>query len=291
MNIRFVSVEDAFRGHEAYTSDPYINEIMWISRSQDLKISVTSAYSMHPNAKGAQAYAMCVQDAIDEIEATRSSTPEPDKNNDNPFYTFLKSSYDSADKYTNGLPVFYNLDGNNKKKPDDGVIWKDYIIDDFDGDGTDELLIRASFYTHKITSESGDIFYIYEAVNGKVTLSNYSFVDLGYKYDDDMTVFYNNAVIYDEREETCLNLYLFSEKMRKKYNLSAGQYLKYVSVIDPNTGEISKFERQICSTFAVEKTDVITSEQYAKETDSILNGKFLNVSIYPLTTDGIEKSK
>lgn len=69
MNISFVSVEDAFSGHEAYSDDPYINSIIFPPKSEDLKdIGITSAYSIHPNAEGAKAYAKCVQEKIDEIE-------------------------------------------------------------------------------------------------------------------------------------------------------------------------------------------------------------------------------
>ena len=69
MKISFVSVEDAFDGHEAYSSDPYINEVMFLAKSQDLKdFMVASAYSVHPNKQGAQAYASCVQAKINELE-------------------------------------------------------------------------------------------------------------------------------------------------------------------------------------------------------------------------------
>lgn len=68
MNISFVSVEDAFSGHEAYSDDPYINRIILFAKSEDLKDKVPSAYSIHPNAEGAKAYAKCIQEKIDEIE-------------------------------------------------------------------------------------------------------------------------------------------------------------------------------------------------------------------------------
>ena len=71
--ICFVSVEDAFRGHQAYSDDPYIQSIHYGPNDQDLSVlSVASAYSMHPNEKGAAAYAACVQAKINELEgATR----------------------------------------------------------------------------------------------------------------------------------------------------------------------------------------------------------------------------
>lgn len=71
MDIRFVSVEEAFAGHEAYAAkDPYINPIILKTTEQDISKKPPSAYSIHPNEKGARVYATCVQAAIDEIEGT-----------------------------------------------------------------------------------------------------------------------------------------------------------------------------------------------------------------------------
>lgn len=65
MNIEFVSVEEAFYGHGAYSEDPFINPVIFKSRPDDLVDSeLTSAYSIHPNIKGIDAYRNCVQHAI-----------------------------------------------------------------------------------------------------------------------------------------------------------------------------------------------------------------------------------
>ena len=70
MNICYVSVNNVFEGHGAYSEDPYINPITLMAGEQDLdSTAVVSAGSMHPNRKGAEAYARCVQDAIDQLEA------------------------------------------------------------------------------------------------------------------------------------------------------------------------------------------------------------------------------
>lgn len=75
LNIEFVSVEKGFDGHEAYSDDPYINEIIPGARSQDLMdSSPVSAYSMHPNLKGAQIYANCVQKAINDWEEKKNKS-------------------------------------------------------------------------------------------------------------------------------------------------------------------------------------------------------------------------
>lgn len=70
LNIFFISVEgdEYFGGHEAYTKDPYIYGIDLISNSQDLALDMYSARSMHPNKKGAKAYADAVQTSINRFE-------------------------------------------------------------------------------------------------------------------------------------------------------------------------------------------------------------------------------
>lgn len=77
MKICFVSVEEAFDGHGAYSNDAFLNEVYIGKKDQDLKWSVSSAYSMHPNDKGAQAYADCVQAKIDDIEKDNGKTEWP----------------------------------------------------------------------------------------------------------------------------------------------------------------------------------------------------------------------
>ena len=68
MEIYFAPVEEAFDGHEAYSDDPYINGVILGKQAEDLMFDVASAYSMHPNFKGAKAYAQCVQKKINELE-------------------------------------------------------------------------------------------------------------------------------------------------------------------------------------------------------------------------------
>ena len=73
MDIHFVNVETEFDkdgGHGAYSDVPWINEISFIPKSEDLDHSVFgigSKYSMHPNAEGVKAYARCVNDVIEDI--------------------------------------------------------------------------------------------------------------------------------------------------------------------------------------------------------------------------------
>lgn len=75
MNIHFVDVEAEFDkdgGHQAYSSNAWINKIMLGAKEQDLEDNaVASAYSVHPNELGAQAYARCVNAKIVEIENSK----------------------------------------------------------------------------------------------------------------------------------------------------------------------------------------------------------------------------
>ncbi|SFB17284.1 Listeria/Bacterioides repeat-containing protein [Acetitomaculum ruminis DSM 5522] len=67
--ILFVDVSERFKTHEAYTADPYINPIIWTPQNQDIdSMKIPSAYSIHPNEKGTNMYAKCVQEQIDAID-------------------------------------------------------------------------------------------------------------------------------------------------------------------------------------------------------------------------------
>ena len=79
MNIRFVSVTSVFAGHEAYTEDEYINGVVTKSKSQSqsqdlISYSMISGSSLHPNEKGAKAYAYAVQKMINKLEKNRSGS-------------------------------------------------------------------------------------------------------------------------------------------------------------------------------------------------------------------------
>lgn len=74
-NIHFVSVENEFEGHEAYSEEAYINGLMGM-QDQDLTRCLVSAYSIHPNELGATKYAEAVQAKIDEIESERGEETE-----------------------------------------------------------------------------------------------------------------------------------------------------------------------------------------------------------------------
>ena len=74
----FADVEskfDAGGGHAAYSKDAWINPIIIGPQPEDINdLSAASAYSVHPNTKGAQAYADCVNAVIEEIENEKNSS-------------------------------------------------------------------------------------------------------------------------------------------------------------------------------------------------------------------------
>ena len=78
MQIYFVSVEEAFSGHEAYSDDPYLNPVMFKQSEELFPVSVSS-YSIHPNEKGAGIYTKCVQEMIDKLEDEKNTAPPKKK--------------------------------------------------------------------------------------------------------------------------------------------------------------------------------------------------------------------
>lgn len=76
INIHFVSVEEEFKGHEAYTDTPYIHEVMLGPGREELnEISVKNSGSIHPNENGMEVYRECVQNKIEELEKNGSNLP------------------------------------------------------------------------------------------------------------------------------------------------------------------------------------------------------------------------
>ena len=72
-SIHFVDVEQEFDGHQAYSKVPWINKIELIPKAEDINDSGLTAYSIHPNELGAEAYAGCVNAKIGEIENEKAT--------------------------------------------------------------------------------------------------------------------------------------------------------------------------------------------------------------------------
>ena len=73
IKIEFADVETKFKGHEAYSSDPWINGLVFGAAEEELDIDeYVSMNSIHPNFQGAKAYAECVQEVIDRVEREKA---------------------------------------------------------------------------------------------------------------------------------------------------------------------------------------------------------------------------
>lgn len=76
IHVHFVDVEKEFNsgsGHLAYTDDPWIRPIEFFPQENDLDGTKFSAYSIHPNSKGAAAYARCINAKIEELENNKGT--------------------------------------------------------------------------------------------------------------------------------------------------------------------------------------------------------------------------
>ncbi|MBR6549358.1 MAG: VWA domain-containing protein [Clostridia bacterium] len=87
MNIHFVSVDEKFEGHRAYSrNNPYIHPVhIFKYKEENLKKDdKQSSYSMHPNYEGAKRYAEAVQDKINELAKLQAEQEEMDATNPTP---------------------------------------------------------------------------------------------------------------------------------------------------------------------------------------------------------------
>ena len=171
MNIYFVSVQDAFREHKAYSDEPFLEPIKFGPRSEDLElVTIASSYSMHPNKQGAKAYARYVQSVIDDLEGSKKSARGPWGNT---YYEFIIKR-----QYLNLKSVSFGQDP--------GCIY--FGLHDFDLNGIPELLIGNGVDAHM---EGGCHVFTYqnEAIQylGEITCWPGSYGDEGLYYYDNGT--------------------------------------------------------------------------------------------------------
>ena len=77
MSIEYASVIDAFGDKGAYAKGALIRPVELIPRPGDINlVDYKSTYSFHPNKKGAEMYAKCVQAVIDKIEIEKEKEKE-----------------------------------------------------------------------------------------------------------------------------------------------------------------------------------------------------------------------
>lgn len=100
LNIFFAPVEEYFDGHEAYTEEAYLNPVILLPEgTEDLKEkSISSAYSIHPNAAGAEKYAEAVQKIIDDLEKNGGVLTPSDLEDDWGISTEIQDKYLSEEE-------------------------------------------------------------------------------------------------------------------------------------------------------------------------------------------------
>jgi len=171
LNISFVSVEEKFEMHEAYSGEPYLNPLMFNIQSEDLNNSaLSSAYSLHPNEVGASAYAECVQEEINRLEQERFGTKTSEAVNECVYEIIIE--WDGRD----GNNELINLDIELSGTLEDGS--------DIISDGTGQLFNSSGelvgIWTEELSAEKGKIFIeLYDDGDFELSASdgNYSPVD------------------------------------------------------------------------------------------------------------------
>ena len=172
----FVSVEEGFEGHAAYSRDSYINEVITGSQPQELIWNaVVSSYSIHPNDKGAKAYADCVQKKIDELfegSEAKSGEMDTEENESQEIIDFdLIGDWSTSD----GMTLTFNDNGTYDLDWDFGVSETgNYSLGEMDG---------SSF---EITMDGSSILSMMQLVYGGSN-SNYHF-EILVKDDDNMSL-------------------------------------------------------------------------------------------------------
>ena len=142
MRIEYVSVEDEFGihgEHGAYAKDSWINPVFFGPESEDLDyLTIASSYSIHPNEKGAKAYAKCVQKTIDRLESERQ-TQEEQEEQDPPVFEIgdrvVYGSYEQDNNSGNGAePIEWTVLDQEKENL---LLISDYSLDckEYDGEG------------------------------------------------------------------------------------------------------------------------------------------------------------
>ncbi|MCR5460122.1 MAG: SGNH/GDSL hydrolase family protein [Acetatifactor sp.] len=154
MNIKFVDVAASFKGHEAYTSDNWINKISTRHDDdipKDGLLDVVSAYSMHPNDKGVAEYARLVNLAIKDSEEKKAVEGN--------YRIVLKWGEDPSDldshlegKLSNGDS--FSVDFHNKNAFDEGQAICHLSADDMMRHGPEEIVLD-------VKSETPYYYYVY----------------------------------------------------------------------------------------------------------------------------------
>lgn len=205
MNIEFVDVEEAFEGHEAFSSVPYINGIEF-RKSEDISSkNPISAYSIHPNDIGAMVYAKCVQNKINEIEGI-----------DSVFF----QNYSTEEMKDEAIKAYYQF---SNQLSESGIVY----MADINGEGIDEMLYC------KILDKNG-----FEVSNARETLE-----DAIMFFDFDIDIYAYNAFSGEVEFVTTYNKFNYSGDMNI-YVVNNNSLFTYMRGSDFATECVTEFDDQ-----------------------------------------------
>lgn len=181
----FVDVESAFSGHAAYSGKynyalddpnaepdqdgPWINGVDFFANSEDLKHpAVSSSYSMHPNKRGAEAYARCVNAAIEKIETKKqkklqNTNKKLDEEAEASGYKWLIKPNIEADTIISGEEDYYDKYSYIQKDGKYGII-------DYDGNITVEP--EYDGYDDDMVTDLGAPLAVYDSGSGFTVYSS-----------------------------------------------------------------------------------------------------------------------
>ena len=212
-NIEYVSVIKSFENRQAYSDNEYINGVILHRQAEDISSS-PSAYSMHPNFKGACAYAECVQKKINELEKSKGRLGNDIDNG-------YKEAYLEKLRYYNHEINNYNWQF--RKKQD---IPKPVALYDICGDGTPELFMITAFLPdtsanlHIYTYSGGEVVEIYkDFVDSTAGSGNMGFLIFSTHFSREVFIF--KGYSDDFKSATFDRLVFKNENLEKTSFLSA----------------------------------------------------------------------
>ncbi len=223
------------------------------------------------------------EECEDEIE--ESTEIEIEESNEESFYSFLRYTYDNADEYVDGYPVYDPEEiGNGFYE-----VWLDYVIVDFDGDGEDELLVKKELGRDAIFDIDGanfEMLDVYELVDGEVVFK----IESSFCSDlsSPETEIYNNQIIlsdwsgsdgYDFRS---INCYVFDQNVRDSLGLYDSEFFSY----DFSKGD--EVTRHQTAAGYLGDSCTMSYNDSVSELESIVTGDSIDFTVHQITDSGIE---
>lgn len=176
-NVVFVDVQDAFKGHEAYTTDDieFINGLK-LGFNENVDISgfgyLVNSASFHPTDNGARAYAKAVQDVLKSLERERLKEQSEEQNetqgNEFDYYQQALQKLEESDSFVMDMSVktVSNItQGKTKAKVtthfNASCTLEDYGTDNMTMTGSATLTGGGLDYAYDMSYKNGIAYYDY----------------------------------------------------------------------------------------------------------------------------------